>query len=62
MKAMVVEKPAPIESDPLHPIDAAVPEPGQGDHPAFGVADLVVDSLLEVSDASLDELQKALAT
>src|SRR5271170_2079938 len=31
MKAMVVEKPAPIESDPLHPIDAAVPEPGQGE-------------------------------
>src|SRR5271154_2465638 len=31
MKAMVVEKPAPIESDPLHPIDAAVPEPAQGE-------------------------------
>jgi propanol-preferring alcohol dehydrogenase len=31
MKTMVVEKPAPIESDPLHPIDAAVPEPGPGE-------------------------------
>lgn len=31
MKAMVVEKPAPIESDPLHEIDAAVPEPGPGE-------------------------------
>ncbi len=31
MKAMVVEKPAPIESGPLHPIDAAVPEPAQGE-------------------------------
>ncbi len=31
MKAMVVEKPAPIESDPLHAIDAAVPEPGPGE-------------------------------
>ncbi len=31
MKAMVVEKPAPIESDPLHPIDAAVPEPAEGE-------------------------------
>jgi mannitol-1-/sugar-/sorbitol-6-/2-deoxyglucose-6-phosphatase len=32
----------------------AVPEPGQGDDPAFGLADLVVDSLLEVDDAALD--------
>ena len=31
MKAMVVEKPAPIESDPLHAIDAAIPEPGPGE-------------------------------
>src|SRR6202521_2029551 len=31
MKAMVVEKPAPIESDPLHALDAPVPEPGQGE-------------------------------
>jgi propanol-preferring alcohol dehydrogenase len=31
MKAMVVEKPAPIESDPLHEIDTAVPEPGPGE-------------------------------
>ena len=37
----------------------AVPEPGQGDHPAFGVADLVVDSLLEVNDDSLDALEHA---
>ena len=34
----------------------AVPEQGEGDHPAFGLADLVVDSLLEVDGASLDEL------
>ena len=31
----------------------AVPEPGEGAHPAFGLADLVVDSLLEVDDAAL---------
>src|SRR5271157_3364524 len=31
MKAMVVEKPAPIESDPLRAIDAPVPEPGPGE-------------------------------
>ena len=31
MKAMVVEKPGPIESDPLHSVDAAVPEPGPGE-------------------------------
>jgi mannitol-1-/sugar-/sorbitol-6-/2-deoxyglucose-6-phosphatase len=34
----------------------AVPEQGEGHHPAFGLADLVVDSLLEVDGASLDEL------
>ena len=28
---MVVEKPAPIESDPLHAVDAPVPEPGRGE-------------------------------
>ena len=32
----------------------AVPEWGEGGHPAFGLADLVVDSLLNVSDATLD--------
>ncbi len=31
----------------------AVPEAGEGAHPAFGLADLVVDSLLEVDDAAL---------
>lgn len=31
MKAMVVEKPAPIETDPLHAVDTAVPEPGPGE-------------------------------
>jgi mannitol-1-/sugar-/sorbitol-6-/2-deoxyglucose-6-phosphatase len=35
----------------------AVPEPGEGQHPAFGLADLVVDSLLDVSDADLDEVE-----
>ena len=30
MRAMAVEKPAPIESDPLHAIDAPMPEPGAG--------------------------------
>ena len=34
----------------------AVPEPAEADHPAFGLADLVVASLLDVSEASLDEL------
>ena len=38
----------------------AVPEQGEGDHPAFGLADLVVDSLLQVSNASLDALEHAL--
>jgi hypothetical protein len=37
-----------------------VPELGEGGDPAFGLADLVVDSLLEVSDASLDALEHAL--
>ena len=36
----------------------AVPEAGEGDHPAFGLADLVVDSLLDVTAASLDALRK----
>ena len=36
----------------------AVPEQGEGDQPAFGLADLVVDSLFEVSDASLDALER----
>ena len=40
----------------------AVPEPGEGDHPAFGLADLVVDSLLQVSDASLDVLEQGLSS
>ena len=37
----------------------AVPERGEGHHPAFGLADLVVDSLLEVDGASLDEVATA---
>jgi mannitol-1-/sugar-/sorbitol-6-/2-deoxyglucose-6-phosphatase len=32
----------------------AVPEEGEGDHPSFGLADLVVRSLVEVDDAALD--------
>ncbi len=36
----------------------AVPEHGEGHHPAFGLADLVVDSLLEVDNASLDEVAR----
>ena len=36
----------------------AVPEQGEGDHPAFGLADLVVDSLLEVDGSSLDEVAR----
>jgi mannitol-1-/sugar-/sorbitol-6-/2-deoxyglucose-6-phosphatase len=32
----------------------AVPEPGEGHHPAFGLADLVVGSLEDVDGASLD--------
>jgi propanol-preferring alcohol dehydrogenase len=31
MKAMVIEKPAPIESDPLHAFDVPIPEPGRGE-------------------------------
>ena len=31
----------------------AVPEPGEGNHPAFGLADLVVDSLERVGASSL---------
>jgi beta-phosphoglucomutase-like phosphatase (HAD superfamily) len=36
----------------------AVPEHGEGHHPAFGLADLVIDSLLEVDNASLDEVAR----
>ena len=36
----------------------AVPEAGEGGHPAFGLADLVVDSLTEVDGASLDEVAR----
>jgi sugar-phosphatase len=36
----------------------AVPEVGEGDDPAFGLADLVVDSLEEVDAASLDEIAR----
>ena len=36
----------------------AVPEVGEGQHPAFGLADLVVDSLLDVDAASLDEVAR----
>jgi mannitol-1-/sugar-/sorbitol-6-/2-deoxyglucose-6-phosphatase len=35
----------------------AVPEKGEGHHPAFGIADLVVDSLLDVDDAALHALE-----
>jgi sugar-phosphatase len=38
----------------------AVPEPGEGHHPAFGLADLVLDSLLEMDDARWDELSARL--
>jgi mannitol-1-/sugar-/sorbitol-6-/2-deoxyglucose-6-phosphatase len=38
----------------------AVPEQGEGHHPAFGLADLVVDSLLEVDGASLDDVARRL--
>ncbi len=37
----------------------AVPEPAEADHPAFGLADLVVDSLLEVDGPVLDALASA---
>jgi HAD superfamily hydrolase (TIGR01509 family) len=36
----------------------AVPEHGEGGHPAFGLADLVVDSLQDVDDAALDEVAR----
>ena len=36
----------------------AVPERGEGDHPAFGLADLVVSSLLEVDDDALDSVAR----
>jgi beta-phosphoglucomutase-like phosphatase (HAD superfamily) len=36
----------------------AVPEPGEGAHPAFGLADLVVGSLEDVDDVSLDEIAR----
>ncbi len=39
----------------------AVPEPGEGHHPAFALADLVVDSLLDVDGAALDQLARRLA-
>jgi sugar-phosphatase len=35
----------------------AVPETGEGDHPAFGLADLVVASLAEVDGAALDTVE-----
>jgi sugar-phosphatase len=37
----------------------AVPEPGEGHHPAFGLADLVVDSLLDVDDDAVDSVERA---
>jgi beta-phosphoglucomutase-like phosphatase (HAD superfamily) len=39
-----------------------VPEAGEGGHPAFGLADLVVDSLLDVTGTSLNVLEQALAS
>ncbi len=36
----------------------AVPEHGEGHHPAFGLADLVVDSLLDVDGSALDEVAR----
>jgi sugar-phosphatase len=36
----------------------AVPEPGEGTHPAYGLADLVVGSLESVDDAALDEVAR----
>jgi beta-phosphoglucomutase-like phosphatase (HAD superfamily) len=35
----------------------AVPEKGEGHQPAFGLADLVVDSLLDVDASALDALE-----
>ncbi len=37
----------------------AVPEAGEGGHPAFGLADLVVDSLNEVDDVALAAVAQA---
>jgi sugar-phosphatase len=34
----------------------AVPEHGEGGHPAFGLADLVLGSLLEIDDRRIDAL------
>jgi mannitol-1-/sugar-/sorbitol-6-/2-deoxyglucose-6-phosphatase len=39
----------------------AVPEEADAHHPAFALADLVVDSLCDVDDASLDELARVTA-
>jgi sugar-phosphatase len=36
----------------------AVPERGEGGHPAFGLADLVVESLLEVDGTSIDAVAR----
>ena len=36
----------------------AVPEHGEGGHPAFGLADLVVDSLLQVDGAAIDAVAR----
>jgi sugar-phosphatase len=36
----------------------AVPESGEGDDPAFGLADLVVDSLEDVDAAALDDIAR----
>ncbi len=36
----------------------AVPEHGEGHHPAFGLADLVVDSLLQVDGPALDAVER----
>jgi HAD superfamily hydrolase (TIGR01509 family) len=37
----------------------AVPEPGQGNHPAFGLADLVVGSLLDIDGERFDALSRS---
>jgi mannitol-1-/sugar-/sorbitol-6-/2-deoxyglucose-6-phosphatase len=36
----------------------AVPEPGQGGHPAFGLADLVLGSLLDMDELQFDVLSR----
>ena len=36
----------------------AVPEHGEGSHPAFGLADLVVDSLLQVDGPAIDAVER----